>query len=157
MLGLDLLIAVLLVAAIAAAIILHRRFNQAKQDWRVLEALSGEFRATTARTDDSIRALKLSTATLTKEIERGDALIDDLRFLIERAGTLADRLESDVRSARSREGAAPAVPRAAPVSRDKPAPREPGSARPQAEPAAATSAPRSQAERALLAALRTQP
>ncbi len=156
MLGLDVLIATLLVAAIAATILLHRRFNQAKQDWHALEALTGEFRATTERTDESIRVLKLSTAALAQEIERGDALIDDLRFLIERAETLADRLETDVRAARAHEGAIAAAAPTAAASRNTPAPRQTVAARPPAAPPTATSAPRSQAERALLAALQTQ-
>jgi outer membrane murein-binding lipoprotein Lpp len=193
-LGLDLLITLMLAGAIAAAIVLNRKLNRARRDWQDLDALTGQFSRATEAAAESVRTLKLSTAGLSREIERADTLTGDLRFLIERAGAAADRLEAGVRGARGAEpaprrpmapdgnrrrgttaasaAAAPPPPREArPETHPEThgaaatlagAPAKPRTAPPMGAPAADSALalaakPRSEAERALLEALRNTP
>lgn len=150
-LGLDLLIVVLLIAAIGAAVMVCRKHDQAQRHWRQLEAASERFLAATAGAEAHIRTLKLSAAELAQEAQRAETLIEDLRLLIERGGAIADRLEADVRSARAEQS------RPRPATTPRPSVPPPGAhaAAPSTPPPPAASAPppRSAAERALLDAL----
>jgi hypothetical protein len=149
-LGLDLLIVVLLAAAIGAAVMVCRKHDQAQRHWRQLEAASERFLAATAGAEAHIRTLKLSAAELAQEAQRAETLIEDLRLLIERGGAIADRLEADVRAARAEQS------RPRPAASPRPPVPPPGApaAAPSSPPAAASALPpRSAAERALLDAL----
>lgn len=98
---LDILVAVLLVVTIGYAVALNRRLSLLRKDKDELEALTVKFAEATAKADASIHNLKGSTEKVTKELERGlekaEALRDDLSFLIDRGGSIADRLENGVR------------------------------------------------------------
>lgn len=166
----DLLLAALLIATIAVAVRLERRITALRRDRTELEALAGEFRQATMQAHDGIRGLKLGTAELDERVTQAHGIVDDLRFLIERGSTTADRLEGGIRDARHAPPGRPKVAAnnasaradAQPVhvepahidpgrilaGRTPPGHGEPG------RPAPATrSAPRSDAERHLLAAL----
>jgi biopolymer transport protein ExbB/TolQ len=140
-LALDALTAVLLATSIATTVVLNRRLNVLRAGRAELEALTQNFREATDRADHGVVGLKVSAQALQERIESARALADDLQFLIERGGGIADRLEADVRAARRPEvRVKPLAPAASSDARAKS--RE---SHPQ---------PRSAAERHLLAALR---
>jgi len=133
---LDILVAVLLVVTIGYAVALNRRLSLLRKDKDELEALTVKFAEATAKADASIHNLKGSTEKVTKELERGlekaEALRDDLSFLIDRGGSIADRLENGVRGARSDSGGPSIKPAAKGVEtvgaappREKQKPKEP--------------------------------
>jgi len=140
---LDGLVAVLLVVAIVLAMILNRRFAGLGRDRLEFASLAQEFNAALGKAEASVACLKTTAAALEAENKRAEAHEEDLRQLIERAEAVCDRLEASLRAGRPQTGAAAATVRA---SAD-PTPH------PRAKPTAAI-APRSEAERDLLQALR---
>ena len=82
---------------------------------------------------------ELAGRQVQERVTTAEPLRDDLRFLIERAEELADRLESIVRASRPMAGHAP--------------PPAPAATRPTREPPSDAGPLRSQAERDLLRAL----
>ncbi len=106
-LGLDILIAVLLVATIGYAAVLNKRLGSLRRHKEELERLATTFGDSTSRADDSIQRLKATTTDLQNRIEKAQALNDDLAFLIDRGTSAADRLENAVRSSRGEVDMAP--------------------------------------------------
>jgi biopolymer transport protein ExbB/TolQ len=139
-LALDALMAVLLATSIATTIVLNRRLNVLRDHRAELEKLTQNFREATDRADHGVVGLKVSAQSLQERIESARALADDLEFLIERGGGIADRLEAEVRAARRPEVRAKSL---APASIDA-----------RAKSRESPAQPRSAAERHLLAALR---
>ena len=137
--ALDLLMAVLLATSIATTIVFSRRLNSMRADRAELEKLTQHFREATDRADHGVLGLKTSAQSLQERIEAARGLADDLQFLIERGGGIADRLEAEVRAARR------------PEARARPAATAGNDARPKTRE---IPQPRSAAERHLLAALR---
>ena len=131
--GLDLLLVVLLGVTLVHAIRLQRAIGQLRAQRTGLDDAVAGFDHGARQAEASLARLRDTAHRLDTEIRQAASLKDDLAFLSERGGQLADRLESLVRSARS-QGAERA---------GRPA------------PSAATESPvRSQAERDLLLALR---
>ena len=97
---LDILLAVLLVATIGYAIALNRKLGNLRRHKDELEKLASTFTESTTRAKDSIAGLKNSTAKLQADITKATGLKDDLKFLIDRGASIADRLESAVRESR---------------------------------------------------------
>ncbi len=137
--ALELLMAVLLATSIATTIVLGRRLNSMREDRAELEKLTRHFREATDRADQGVVGLKVTAHSLQERIEAARAMADDLQFLIERGGGIADRLETEVRAARRPE--ARAKPSAVASGEPRVKPRD-------------VAQPRSAAERHLLAALR---
>lgn len=102
---LDGLLACLLVATIIYAIILDRRLRTFRQARDEMQALLGNFTAATIQAQSSLASLRDASQTTTAELqdqfERGKALRDDLAFLLDRGGSLADRLEGGISAARA--------------------------------------------------------
>jgi hypothetical protein len=126
--ALDLVVAALLVATIGFAIRLNNRLTALRADReQLLELIAGLQRAT-RQAEEAVRGLKLSAAEtgrdLQSAIDGAGSLRDDLAFLIERGGTVADRIEGVVR--------ARPEPRPAPTSRAVTPSAEPG--RPRSPP-----------------------
>lgn len=140
---LDGLIAVLLVTAIALAMILNRRFAGLGRDRLEFARLAQEFNAALAKAEASVACLKTTAAGLEAENRRAAAHEEDLRQLVERADAVSDRLEACLRASRP-QGNVTVMPGRAEA--------DPGRGN-RAKPAAAI-APRSEAERDLLQALR---
>ena len=140
---LDGLVAVLLVVAIVLATVLNRRFAGLGRDRLEFASVAQEFNAALGKAEASVACLKTTAAALEAENKRAEAHEEDLRELIERAEAVCDRLEGSLRAGRPQTGVAAATAR---TSAD-PAPSQ------QAKPAAVI-APRSEAERDLLQALR---
>jgi hypothetical protein len=171
-LALDGLLVVLLAATIAFALQLNRRLAAVRADQGEFARLAASFAEAAARAEDSVARLKVAAGAGQDEIERADRLADDLRHLLERGSTLADRLETAVATARDaapvlRRSGKPAL-RSTLASAPGPVPAGATVAATSAESAIAAAAgrveaasnegtghPRSRAERELLAALRS--
>jgi septal ring factor EnvC (AmiA/AmiB activator) len=93
---LDLLIIVLLVATIVFAAALDRRLTQIRQSTETLGTFMHTFRDATERAEKSVATLKTSCASLDKDLGKAETAIDDLRLLIDRSNSAADRLEADI-------------------------------------------------------------
>jgi len=136
--GAQLLLLLMLGLAIPFAIRLERQLAALRRDRGALEAGAAGMGEATRAAEAAMLRLRATAEGAGKgvaeKIATAEPLREDLRFLTERAEALADRLDALVRAARPLAGQPTAL--AAPVV---------------AEPAAA---PRSQAERDLLKALR---
>jgi Domain of unknown function (DUF6468) len=171
-LAVDGLLIVLLAATLAFALQLNRRLAAIRADQGEFARLAASFAEAAARAEDSVARLKIAAGAGQDEIERADRLADDLRYLLERGTSLADRLESAVTSARDaapalrrsgkptlRPAASPAPMPAAAAPTVVPTTGAPGIAaaagRASARAGDGAGLPRSRAERELLAALRS--
>ncbi len=150
---LDVIVAILLAATITYAVMLNGRLVQLRKNRDELAKLVSTFNEATARAEASIPKLKKAAedagSTLQERVEKAHALRDDLAFMIERADSMANRLEGTVRDARTQ-------PKPSPLPTSRPAAR-PG--QPPAGPAAIQDDDldddRSEAERELLRALQS--
>lgn len=143
-LALEVFVACLLAVTIGLAGVLNHRLGKLRRERADLERLTAEFQAATVRANEASRNLTVDADSLSDGIEKAQSLKEDLTFLIERAGGAADQLEDRIRCARNASErpslpARPGVPEMRNAAQTK---REP-------------SAPRSQAERDLLQALRS--
>jgi hypothetical protein len=161
---LDLLVSVLLIATIGYAVMLNQRLTQLRKNRDDLAKIIVSFNEATVRAESSIPKLRKAAEdagqSLQERVEKAQSLRDDLAFMIERADTMANRLENGVRSARTDLRSAPAGAKESPrVS--APGPERPSQASRAATMAAAAAAAegdiddRSEAERELLRALQS--
>ena len=118
----------LLLAALPFALRLERGLALLRRDRPALEEGAQGFQAAARDAQSTLAGLRMTLETGARQSAAAESLREDLRFLVDRAEGLADRLEVLVRQAR---------PAAAP-----------------SPPAAEEPAPRSQAERDLMRALR---
>ncbi|MCA3414057.1 MAG: hypothetical protein INF84_05580 [Roseomonas sp.] len=141
--GLQLAVLVLLGAAIPFAIRLERALREIRKDRAAMETSAQGLSEAAGAAESAILRLRATAELAGRQVQErittAEPLRDDLRFLIERAETLADRLESLVRAGRPMAGHEP--------------PPAPAAARPLREPPGDESTLRSQAERDLLRAL----
>jgi hypothetical protein len=141
--GLQLAVLVLLGAAIPFAIRLERALREIRKDRAAMETSAQGLSEAAGAAESAILRLRATAELAGRQVQErittAEPLRDDLRFLIERAETLADRLESLVRAGRPMAGHEP--------------PPAPAAARPLREPPSDESPLRSQAERDLLRAL----
>ena len=144
--GLELVLIVLLAVTLVHAIRLERALRLLRSDRAALgDAIAG-FDDSARQAEAGIGRLHSVSAEtaqlLGQRVEQGGSLKDDLAFLIERGETLADRLDTLVRSGRpiAQAHAMQAAPAALPAV---------------APPAAASPNMRSKAERDLLLALQS--
>lgn len=169
---LDVVVAVLLAATIIYAALLNRRLQGLRANKAEFEAMVTEFNEATRRTEGAIQALRLAAdqtaKALSVQVERGQALRDELAFLTNRADGAAERITSraePVAQAAPRPQPQPARPQPVPVAAAPPRPVAPSSSpapRPAPAPASVASADdeaeseggRSKAEQDLLKALR---
>jgi hypothetical protein len=149
---LDVIVAGLLIATIAYAAVLDRRIRQLRATRVELETMVVGFNAATARAESAIGDLKSGTEAGGRELKpliaTGRQIADDLQFLIERGNELADRLGTGITAARVAAAKASAKPSARPVG-------FPNTARAQGERADPSGRNASDAEHALLKALRS--
>lgn len=113
---LDIIVAVLLAATIGYAVMLNSRLNQLRKNRDDLVKLVAAFNDATVRAEAGIPKLKRAAeeagSGLQERVEKAQSLRDDLAFMIERADTMATRLENSVRSARDVK---PSLERMAPM------------------------------------------
>jgi len=141
--GLQLAVLLLLGAAIPFAIRLERALREIRKDRAAMETSAQGLSEAAGAAESAILRLRATAELAGRQVQErittAEPLRDDLRFLIERAETLADRLESLVRAGRPMAGHEP--------------PPAPAAARPTREPPSDAGPLRSQAERDLLRAL----
>src|SRR5690606_33851838 len=101
-----LLLAGLLVATIAYAVLLNRRLAALRRDKEAFRALVADFTNASEKACTGMSEMRAASETTGKALkdmmDDAQALRDDLSFLIERGGAMADRLEEDVRNVRVR-------------------------------------------------------
>lgn len=145
---LELALIGLLLATMFHAVRLERALGVLKRDRAALEELVADFNASTQAAEQGIARLKDAAdgagRQIARQVDAAARLKDDLVFLGERGGVLADRLDTLVRAGRTLEFAPPRREPEAEAWR----PAEPRAEEP-AEPR-----PRSQAERDLMRALK---
>lgn len=136
----DALTAILLLATIAYAAILHRRLSVLRESRQEMEQLMDRFTEASATAQTVLAELRQAAGdsgqALQQSIAQGNALADDLMFLVDRAGGMAKRLEGVEKppEQRRRTGTGPAK---------SPGPRSVGAARPkdaEVQPTAAAGA-----------------
>jgi hypothetical protein len=141
--GLQLALLLLLGVAIPFAIRLERALREIRKDRGAMEASAQGLSEAAGAAEAAIMRLRATAELAGRQVQErvtaAEPLRDDLRFLIERAEGLADRLESVVRAGRPMAGHEP--------------PPAPAAARPTREPPSDAGPLRSQAERDLLRAL----
>jgi hypothetical protein len=127
--GLQLAVLALLGAAIPFAIRLERALREIRKDRAALEASAKGMSEVAAVAESAMVRMRATAELAARQVQErvttAEPLRDDLRFLIERSETLADRLESLVRAGRpmaSHEAPArpPARPPPGPASSDSP-------------------------------------
>ena len=111
-LALELALILLLAATLFHALRLERALGVLRRDRAELESLVTAFDTSTQQAEQGVARLRAAAegagAELSRQMERGTSLRDDLHFLTERANAAADRLEQALRQAR--QDAAPAMP-----------------------------------------------
>ncbi len=148
---LDVIVAILLAATIVYAMILNGRLNQLRKNRDEMAKLVAAFNDATARAEAGIpklrRAAEEAGSTLQERVEKAQSLRDDLAFMIERADSMANRLEEAVRAARTEAKPSPAAASRPMAGRPAPAAVSPAATQGEIEDE------RSEAERELLRAL----
>lgn len=177
MLLLNGILVVLLVAFLYYAVILNRKLGSLRDSKGELEKVIVTFADATERANKSIHGFKSnadqSGRALQDTIDKARGLRDDLNFLIDKAESVANRLEGGIRAGRPQAPAAPSAPAAEAASREADVVIEPlaepkAEPKPAARPAPAAAAeapldpkmvkkdkPQSKAERELLKALQS--
>jgi len=152
--GLQLALLGLLGAAIPFAIRLERALREIRKDRSAMETSAQGLSEAAGAAESAILRLRATAELAARQVQErvtvAEPLRDDLRFLIERAETLADRLESVVRAGRPLAGQESPMPR--PLAGQE-SPMPPTPAKPLAAQDNEGSTLRSQAERDLLRAL----
>lgn len=102
---LDLLLAVLLAATIGYAMLLKNRLDILRKSKEEMGGLIKDFMSATEQARLGMEELRKASdgsgRVLREMVDEAQALREDLGFLIERGGTLADRLQQNTRGARS--------------------------------------------------------
>jgi hypothetical protein len=112
---LDVLVAVLLIATVLFCWILNKKLEVIRNHRVELEALIAAFNDSCLRAESGVKSLRSATDEATRlqqYLERSQNLRDDLSYLVDRGGSLADRLEGGVRTARTEVGRPGAKPEA---------------------------------------------
>ena len=111
--GLQIVVATLLVVTIVYAVILNRRLGRLRDGREEMQRLVAELSATMAGTERSIAALRESAvgddAALGRRITEARAVRDEIGFLVECAETLAERLDAQIGAGRNVAMAVPAT------------------------------------------------
>ncbi len=136
----DAIVALLLIATIGYSVALNRRLTAVRSDRDKFEELVRNLNTASQRAEAAVANLRNSTDEigrgLEKKIVAARALSDDLVYMIERGGTIADKLANLIRT--SRDGvkpdlaaeARPARPEARQDHRVEPLPRQSARAEP---------------------------
>ncbi len=121
----DGVVAILLVATIIYAAVLNRRLGLLRSDKAELQSLVQSFAAASQQAEAGVAGLKSAAEEigrkLEKKIEQAQSLREDLTYMLERGGLVADRLEATIRARREEPRSEAAKPR--PLDRAQPAER----------------------------------
>ena len=154
----DAIVAVLLIATIAYAAMLNARLNVLRNDRAKLEELIQGLTVASQRAESGIAGLREAAEDVGRRLERkmedGTRLRDDLTYMLERGGGIADRLEGTIRARRDEGRPEPAAPARRGARAEAPLRTEPKlAAAAGADTGAPSAAMPSRAERDLLRAL----
>jgi hypothetical protein len=120
----DIVLCVLLAAAIGYGALLSRRLSALRSDKGALESLVLALQEASLRAEAGVNGLKaaaeLAGRQLQQKTEVAQGLRDDLGYMIDRGGGLADRIEDAIKQGRATDGAK----REAPVAGGETAARE---------------------------------
>jgi Domain of unknown function (DUF6468) len=109
---LDLFLACLLALAIGYAFLLERRLRTLRRDAAQLEGLVVGLAETSMRAEAGIAGLREAAEQvgghLHQKVELGQSICEDIAYMLERGGNLADRLEDALRAGREAESRAAA-------------------------------------------------
>jgi len=164
---LDIVVSLLLIATISYAVRLNARLSALRKNRDDLAKTIVNFNEATVRAESSIPKLRKAAEEagqgLQERVEKAQSLRDDLAFMIERADTMANRLENAVRSARTDGGGRAAAPAVGTASQPTAPLTRGGNSRAAQQAAIAAAAAgadaegdeRSEAERELLRALQS--
>jgi hypothetical protein len=118
----DFAVAGLLLATLSYCILLNRRLAALRDDKGELRELIIGLSAASQRAEAGVASLRVAAEQigvgLQDEIDRARELRDDLAYMLERGGALADRLEGAIRA--HRDETRPAAARPAPRPEIKP-------------------------------------
>jgi hypothetical protein len=110
---LDVVIVLLLVPTIVYAVMLNRKLETLRRNREDLAKMIGAFQEATARAEAGIpkmrRAVQDVGDALQTSMEKAQTLRDDLAFMTERADSMANRLEAQLREARGAARPGPAA------------------------------------------------
>lgn len=119
----DAVVATLLVATIFYASILNRRLAVLRGDRAELQTLVQNLGIASQQAEAGVAALKVAAEEvgrqLEKKVDHAQSLRDDLSYMVDRGGTVADRLEGTIRARRDEPKPETARPR--PTERPRPA------------------------------------
>ncbi len=111
----DAIVAVLLIVTIGYAAVLNRRLGVLRSDRARFEELMQSLTAAAQRAEAGVAALKSAAEDggrrLEKKIEQAQRLYDDIGYLAERGGAIADRLEGTIRARRDESRPQPVAER----------------------------------------------
>lgn len=100
----DAIVAVLLVATIGYSVVLNRRLSAVRSDRDKFEDLIRNLSAASQRAEAVVAKMRGSADDLSqrleKKIDEARSLSDDLVYMIERGGTIADKMANLIRTGR---------------------------------------------------------
>ena len=100
----DAVVAILLVATIGYSVVLNRRLTAVRSDREKFEDVIRNLNTATLRAEAAVANLRTtaddSGRRLDKRIEESRALSDDLTYMIERGGSIADKMAGLIRNGR---------------------------------------------------------
>lgn len=133
----DAIVALLLIATIGYSVVLNRRLGSVRSDREKFEVLIRNLNAASQRAEAAVTNLQVTADELSRRLEKkvdeARALSDDLTYMIERGGNIADKLANQIRAGRDELKPdfrpEPKATKPQPPSRDahlvEPAPRQP--------------------------------
>jgi hypothetical protein len=108
----DLVVAILLVFTIYYVATLSKKLSALRADKAALQSLVQSLMQASASAEAGVKGLKATAEEmnreLTRKLQEGQALREDLTYMIDRGGTVADRMEVSLRP--RREAARPEAP-----------------------------------------------
>ncbi len=100
----DAVVALLLVATIGYSAVLNRRLAGVRGERDKFDNVIRELTKASQRAENAVATLRTAAdelgRRLDKKIDEGRALGDDLAYMTERGGSIADKLEAQIRAAR---------------------------------------------------------
>jgi hypothetical protein len=100
----DAIVALLLIATIGYSVVLNRRLGTVRNDREKFEVLVRNLNVASQRAEAAVANLRVTADELSrrleKKVEEARALSDDLTYMIERGGTIADKLANQIRAGR---------------------------------------------------------
>jgi hypothetical protein len=101
----DAVVAVLLIATIGYSVVLNRRLSTVRSDRDKFEDVIRNLSAASQRAEAAVANLRTSAddlgKRLDKKIDEARRLSDDLVYMLERGGTIADRMADLIRTGRT--------------------------------------------------------